>query len=930
LDQVTGHRDKPTDARTCLERLRQGGTATPPLTQIESHFLDVIQNDLGAAKTWITPLKKMLKRDDPLSQAVIQRLFGRYYENRSRHRQAIYWTKRALANFEKLNHQEGIRHCSRLLFSAFAHLGNYPRARAQADAMLAFPSLPPEERLKITINLGVLAYRRHNYPTALKHFNAASSQMEHHPNPLLKAIVVYNLGNLEVVYNRFGVAEKLFGQAQEAFRSLGQKLYEAHTHQAFGQLYVILGQYDEAEANLMAAKSSYLRLANPFGAMLCDLEVIRMDIGLNHHQKVLRAMPELLSEFETYGRSVELGQLCYHGATAAVSAGERELAVHYLNDAEAIFRRTKDRFFTSLCHLVRVPWLLEEGSSTKATHLLQKAGAYFRQAKQFEHEMRCLLLNFKINPSLFGESDYNRLRWLLKKPQAPRAFVEGQILLSDYLLQRRQFKKSLRALYTAVNMIEESRASIPNSRTRRTFFEDKAEIYERLLLRLLHYGDNPNLTFRVLQLSRCRQFAEQLSKKAALPPVIGRREPTVLALQKLDLHLSRLDNRLEHLPQAGVADPHIHQKLLSDIQQTQTKRKALKKQLQQEDRLGLFFPLEIEPEAIANLLDPNQLVVLFVRGSNFIYRIEVGREHLRTYKTRVTPQFEKTLNLLNRILSFPIMSRMDRVPQMADEISKALAPRSYKGIDHYIFIPHKSLQLMPLALLRKEGRYLLETHDISQCPNIATLYFTLKRDRPQWTNPVFFLSQNDGDPQASERYVLESRYPEAHVFDNFSQPNIQQVVTDSDFIHFAGHCQFNPRRPSRSFLQINGQRIYLSQIARWRFDRHPFVNLAACQSAQTALDAGNEPFGFVITAIATGASSVLASLWEIDDDATGQWMTAFYNHLPEGLTTAYRKACLTTMKNTQSPYFWSGFALIGQPEKNVKLRWNSRQTAGNK
>ena len=919
MDQVTEHRNGPSSAADCLTRLRKGGSHAPSLQEIESKFLSIIQNDLGAAKAWITPLKNLLKQSGPLTRAIIERLLGRYYENGSQHRQAIFWTKRALANFESQDQQEGVRQCARLLFSAYAHLGNYPKARAQADAVLTYPALPPEERLKITINLGVLAYRRHDYPTALKHFNAATNHIRNHPNPLLEAIAVYNLGNLEVVYNRFGVAEKLFAQAQQAFRDLGQKIYEAHTLQAFGQLFVILGQYDEAEANLKSAKVAYLRLSDPFGAMLCDLEVIRMDIGLNRHQKVLRAMPELLREFQAYGRSVELGQLCYHGATAAVSAGEPELAAYYLEDAEAIFKKTKDQFFISLCHLIRVPWLLEQGKLSQANQLIQKAGAYFHKTMQFEHELSCLLLQHQIEPHSFDKNKYHRLRLLLKKPQAPRAFVEGQILLSNYWLERRQFKKSLRALYTAVNMIEESRASIPNSRTRRSFFEDKAEIYERLLHQLLQWKHNPRLTFRVLQLSRGRQMADQLSRKTALPSVIGRREPTVLALQKLDLQLNHLTSKHENQTQTGITDPRIHQKLFEDIERTRAERSKLRKQLQREDRLGLFFPLEIEPDAIAQLLAPRQLVVIFVRGEGSIFRIELGRDHLRTYETPVSKNFEKTLNRLNQILSFPVMSRMDHVPQMADELSRPLIPKHHQNIDHFIFIPHKSLQVMPLALLRKNGRYLLETHEISQCPNIATLFFTLKRKRPQCLNPVFFLSNHEGDPKAGERRILQSRYPEAPVFDTFSAQDIQKAVTQSDFIHFAGHCQFNTNRPSRSYLQLNQQRVYLSQIARWRFDRNPFINLAACQSGRTALDAGNEPYGFVITAIAAGASSVLASLWEIDDEATAQWMTAFYDALPEGLSHAYRQACLEVMRISQNPFFWSGFALIGQPDKKINF-----------
>jgi hypothetical protein len=65
-----------------------------------------------------------------------------------------------------------------------------------------------------------------------------------------------------------------------------------------------------------------------------------------------------------------------------------------------------------------------------------------------------------------------------------------------------------------------------------------------------------------------------------------------------------------------------------------------------------------------------------------------------------------------------------------------------------------------------------------------------------------------------------------------------------------------------------------------------------------------------------GASTVVASLWKVDDEATSELMTRFYtNMLQHGMTPA---AALRAAQNSirqephwHSPYYWAAFTLQG-------------------
>jgi len=68
-----------------------------------------------------------------------------------------------------------------------------------------------------------------------------------------------------------------------------------------------------------------------------------------------------------------------------------------------------------------------------------------------------------------------------------------------------------------------------------------------------------------------------------------------------------------------------------------------------------------------------------------------------------------------------------------------------------------------------------------------------------------------------------------------------------------------------------------------------------------------------------GARRVVASLWKVDDEATGELMRAFYaGMLQEGLTpaAALRKAQLGLWhsRRWQAPYYWAAFVLQGEPD----------------
>jgi CHAT domain-containing protein len=103
------------------------------------------------------------------------------------------------------------------------------------------------------------------------------------------------------------------------------------------------------------------------------------------------------------------------------------------------------------------------------------------------------------------------------------------------------------------------------------------------------------------------------------------------------------------------------------------------------------------------------------------------------------------------------------------------------------------------------------------------------------------------------------------------------------------------------------------------------VTLSACQTQLGELSAGDELVGLSRAFIYAGTSSLVASLWSVEDESTAYLMEHFYGYLKEGMgkAEALRQAKLDTMEKYPSPHHWAAFTLIGdmgevRPERGIK------------
>ena len=267
--------------------------------------------------------------------------------------------------------------------------------------------------------------------------------------------------------------------------------------------------------------------------------------------------------------------------------------------------------------------------------------------------------------------------------------------------------------------------------------------------------------------------------------------------------------------------------------------------------------------------------------------------------------------------------------------------------DRLCFVPDKMLNHLPFGALFSEekGKYLLEMNDVMTAPSAnafllctetaARKPIVLQESVLSVGNPRFNRHQPETKelpdlPQAErEAREIASLYPISHLLVGGAarESVIQKQMEQVDVIHLATHGIAHVQSSLQSKLllaeepanyqQADGM-LQAKEIYRLRLRRARLVVLSACQSGIEKYFRGEGMIGLARPFLVAGAPSVVASLWQVQSEATAQLMTTFHR-----LRRQQREPSIRAIRHAQSeflhnaepryrhPYYWAAFSLIG-------------------
>ncbi|WP_293068356.1 MULTISPECIES: CHAT domain-containing protein [unclassified Moorena] len=332
---------------------------------------------------------------------------------------------------------------------------------------------------------------------------------------------------------------------------------------------------------------------------------------------------------------------------------------------------------------------------------------------------------------------------------------------------------------------------------------------------------------------------------------------------------------------------------------------------------------EIDPKAAIfyTIILPDRLEVI----------VTLPGQPLRQITTNLPqPEIEHQLASVIRNITSPWRAlRKENLQTIHDWLIGPIeAELANSNIRTLVFIPDGALRNIPMSVLYDGERYSIEKYSIAVAPslqlidsqanvrqNVSVLSAGVAEVRPHRPNlgalPGVKVELENINAEVPSLILLNESFTES----NF---NTEVNTSAYEVVHLATHGEFSSVA-EETFLLTWDEEINLNElntlISADQKQKNP-IELLVLSACRTAPGDSRAALGLAGVAVRSGARSTLASLWSVDDVATTELMTRFYQRLAKGNFTkaeALRQAQQQLLQSEQfnHPLYWSAFILLG-------------------
>jgi len=803
---------------------------------------------------------------EPINEAIALHSIGQAFHAQGHFEEALLKYREAFNIWQEFNHKENLGRVHNNIGQLYTDQGHYDDALIELEKSLAIQReinnrLGEGEALS---NIGLVYVSKGQYANALQKYQEALSNFAELGIRSSEGIALGNIGLVYDYQGRYEEALEFYLAALTIHREVGNRVNEAIILNNIGLIYLAQNKVKEGETALEDALLIMQEIGNQaqINTILGNREQIYIDP--NQWREELATFEKILATAREVGSlSSEATALNYIGD---VYLGQERYAdaLKVYQDALTISRRLGDQ--------------LGEGIALNNIGLAYELSGGVAQALFF-------------------------------------------------------YEKSLDVLDTV-------RAGAGSEGGRTSFYAQYA-LFNEEVVSLYHQQGQDAPAFFNSERGRARAFLDTLSTGyIALSDdetaVLRDHEQTAYA------EIQALQDDLVQAYAIDPLDPEQIEELKSQLQEAEKAHDAILKEI--EDYGGQLATLIPGRNSVLTLAETQAILDA---ESTLVYYVVLEAQTLVFVITNEAYEVVE-IPVSRADLSNSVSHFRDLVNFKEPELTRQNAQVVYQLLfepfddllqtDNLIIVPHNALHYLPFAALRDAdtNQYLIEQFSLTVLPSASALPFILANATDQKDATAMPLVLGNPATGNADLTNLNDAQQEAaaiaRLFDvtplkgtRAMESTVREKASQVSILHLAAHGQYDVEEPLDSTIYLapdvgvensgeegNG-RLQVHEIYSLDLNQADLVVLSACQTQLGELSAGDELVGLTRAFFFAGTPSVVATLWNVDDKATGILMTRFYTHLNAGMskTEALRQAQLDLLAEKDDPFYWAGFVLSG-------------------
>jgi CHAT domain-containing protein len=861
-----------------------------------------------------------LRLGEPYWACVIDHNRAWFYFNMGRYQDALKLYENMLVIYPTLTDQSEISIKRSIALAQvnlaidLASLGNFEQAyHLQQQVQASFDSLGEADLvINAEIDLADLDYIQGYYGSALRRYYQARDGLIQNSleSSMLMAELKLRIANCLVKLNRAQEACRLADEAVKIYQQLGTLLQASIALCEYATTLVASGRLKEALATLDEAWNLFNREGFEPYAFTTKLQQTELLLEMGSATTAYEQACLVKEYFEArglVGRSVR-ARLVMAGA---LIDSVQQIGVHQEQEKEkqAALLREAVLLCKEISIQARQHNLQEEvyksyyllGRIFAFQDNLSKAARYYKAAiTQIERILDDLVYDLSLSFLHATWSIYEDMIALcLQQSQAERAFGYLEQARSIALRQYINRKVSLSARAEQEDLDASTEVQKNSAEVLRTQYElrdwQERHRYYSILLTDIDTTVSPSLDKEIIQ-------AELKRSEAKLNELLER------------LHLYQLDT-------------HVQFSTSRSRKRMSSERATVKGQ-------------RIDIAQLRQFLAPDQLLLAYYLHKGNLVIFAVTAESLITYENpEGADQLEHLLPLFHAHLQPGGWPDPQQPPQQAIRrlLNKlynlliapvsALLPSSAGSMT---IVPYGPLHKLPFHALYDGSSYLIENYRIGYLPASNLLMHLSARESEQ-DIPSTRIEASIKPPLVfgySENGYLQRVQDEAKTIASMLEGNcylerdatIARLIDEapnSPVIHLATHGQSRLDAPNFSYVRLADGQLNAIDAFNLNLEHCELVTLSGCETGLALSGGGDEQLGLGRAFLAAGATSLVMSLWPVEDAATNELMKLFYQNLLRGESKvqALRAAqCNLLHQNeltSMHPYFWAAFRLVG-------------------